>query len=106
LDLRKSDGQSDLASDVASQTDVAVALDGAGIDGGKPDGVRPLDTGAELGGVKYMGPMPDASSDWGLVTKYIAQMPDASLDVPAVRYMAQMPAAGVVAPLYLAQQPS
>jgi hypothetical protein len=102
--------------DSVSQPDQAVALDGAALDAGKPDG------GPETSIVKYMAPIldggrdagveagRDASPDLGSIAPvyiapvYIAQTPpDAK---PAVRYLAQMPDSSAVSPLYMAPQPS
>lgn len=117
LDQRKADGQNVSAPDAAP--DQAVALDGAAIDGRKPDG------GPETSIVKYMAPFDagrdagveagrDAGADLGgiapvyIAPLYMAQMSDAAPadERPAVRYLAQMPDSSVVSPLYMAPQSS
>jgi len=106
--------------DAAQKPDQAVALDGAAIDAGKPDG------GPETSITKYMAPILDAGRDAGvapgsdaspdlggiapvyIAPLYMAQMSDAAAaDArPAVRYLAQMPDSSAVSPLYMAPQPS
>ncbi len=99
--------------DAAQKPDQAVALDGAAMDAGKPDG------GPETSITKYMAPILDAGRDapgrdagadqGGIAPVYIAPVyiaqtpPDAK---PAVRYLAQMPDSSAVSPLYMAPQPS
>lgn len=115
---------SQVQADTASNTpgaDATAALDGAGGDtlvseagsrdvmadvGGMKYIAPFLDAAADAVFAKYIAPIPDAGADT-MVAKYIAPIPDAAIDdKPAMRYLAQMPDADRVMPIYMAPPPA
>jgi len=108
--------KSDVSTSEAGKLDALASVDSGsdlGTIGGKdtaPLYIAPIpdaasrDVADDLGTIitKYIAPIPDAAADTGgiapvyIAPVYIASIPDAALgnDVPAVRYMAQIPIPG------------